>query len=81
MIWALAASAIQTLFDEGASSSSWRVAKIALDAIIAAVRPVITLAMLQLAMLQRASAKPRKRLANPRRKRRQAVNYPHGRLS
>ena len=66
----------QALFDAGATSSIWRVTQVVLQAILQAVVPPITVTM-----LQRASARLHKRLANPRRKRRQAVNYPFGRLS
>ena len=50
--------------------------QVVLDAILAAVVPAITLAMLEC-----ASATLHKRLANPKRKRKQVVNYPYGRLS
>ena len=63
-------------FEAGAQSSLWRVAQVILTALIDAVVPPITLAM-----LRRPSPLLHKRLANPRRKRRQAVNYPNGRLS
>ncbi|MGH8163562.1 MAG: hypothetical protein ACREP1_04425 [Rhodanobacteraceae bacterium] len=66
----------QALFDAGAASSLWRVTQVVLDAILAAVVPAITLAMLEC-----ASATLHKRLANPKRKRKQVVNYPYGRLS
>jgi hypothetical protein len=66
----------QELFDAGATSSLWRITKVVLAAILQAVVPVITLAM-----LEHASATLHKRLANPRRKRKPAVNYPYGRLS
>lgn len=66
----------QALFDAGATSSLWRITQLVLNAILQAVVPAITLTM-----LQHASATLHKRLANPRRKRRQAVNYPYGRLS
>jgi hypothetical protein len=64
------------LFDAGATSSLWRVAQVVLDALIAAIVPPITLAA-----LGRPSPQLHRRLANPKRKRRQAVNYPHRRLS
>lgn len=54
----------------------WRVAQVVLDALIAAVVPPITLAM-----LKQPSRRLHNRLANPKRKRRQAVNYPYQRLS
>jgi len=66
----------QDLFDAGATSSLWRVAQVVLAALIEAIVPPITLAM-----LERPSPNLHKRLANPRRKRRQAVNYPKQRLS
>ena len=66
----------QDLFDSGAASSLWRITLVVLDAILLAVVPPITLAM-----LERTSVTLHKRLANPKRKRTQAVNYPHGRLS
>jgi hypothetical protein len=66
----------QALFDAGATSSLWRVTQVVLDAILQAVVPAITLVM-----LKHASATLHKRLANPRRKRKQAVNYPYGQLS
>ena len=51
-------------------------AQVILTAPIDAVVPPITLAM-----LGRPSPLLHERLANPRRKRRQAINYPNGRLS
>jgi hypothetical protein len=66
----------QELFDEGATSSLWRVAQVILAALIEAIVPSITLTM-----LNQPSPRLHKRLANPKRKRRQAVNYPKGRLS
>jgi hypothetical protein len=51
-------------------------AQLVLGALIAAIIPPITLDM-----LKAASAKLHKRLANPRRKRKQAVNYPGKGLS
>jgi hypothetical protein len=66
----------QELFAAGATSSLWRVTQLVLDAILLAVVPAITLAM-----LEHPSATLHKRLANPKRKRQQAVNYPYGRLS
>jgi hypothetical protein len=66
----------QALFDAGAASSLWRVTQFVLDALIAAIVPPITLTM-----LKTPSPQLHKRLANPKRKRRQAVNYPYGRLS
>jgi hypothetical protein len=66
----------QALFDAGATSSLWRVAQVVLAVLIDAVVPPITLAM-----LGRLSPTLHKRLANPRRKRRQAVNYRGRRLS
>lgn len=54
----------------------WRMAQLVLGALIAAIIPPITLDM-----LKAASAKLHKRLANPRRKRKQAVNYPGKGLS
>jgi hypothetical protein len=73
MSWTLSP---QALFDGGARSSLWRVTQVVLDAILQAIVPAITLAM-----LQHASVTLHKRLANPRRKRSQAVNDPYGRLS
>jgi hypothetical protein len=64
------------LFDAGATSSLWRITQVVFDAILLAVVPAITVAM-----LEHASPMLHKRLANPRRKRQQAVNYPFGRLS
>jgi hypothetical protein len=66
----------QELFEAGATTSLWRVTELVLEAILDTVMPAITLAM-----LEHPSATLHKRLANPRRKRRQAVNYPYGRLS
>jgi hypothetical protein len=66
----------QALFDDGATSSLWRVAQVVLAALIEAIVPPITLGM-----LERPSPLLHKRLANPRRKRRQAVNYGRGGLS
>jgi hypothetical protein len=66
----------QELFDAGATSSLWRITRLVLAAILQAVLPVI-----DLAILKHPSATLHKRLANPRRKRKQAVNYPFGRLS
>src|SRR5271165_6307422 len=61
----------QALFDAGATSSLWHVAQLVLGALIEAIVPPITLTM-----LKQASAKLHTRLANHRRKRKQAVNYP-----
>jgi hypothetical protein len=66
----------QALFDAGATSSLWRVTQLVLAALIEAIVPPITLIM-----LAKPSPRLHKRLANPKRKRRQAVNYPYGRLS
>ena len=66
----------QALFDAGETSSLWRVAQVVLAALIEAIVPPITLIM-----LERPSPLLHKRLANPKRKRKQAVNYPYGRLS
>jgi hypothetical protein len=66
----------QALLDAGATSSPWRVAQSVLAALIAAIVPPITLDM-----LKRPSACLHKRLANPRRQRRPAVNYPNRTLS
>jgi hypothetical protein len=54
-----------------ATSSLWRVAQVVFEALIAAIRPSMTLAM-----LMQPSPRFHKRLANPKRKRRPAVNYP-----
>src|ERR1019366_4497329 len=64
------------LFDQGATSSLWRVTQVVLAALIEAIVPPITLTM-----LGQRSPQLHKRLANPRRMRRQAVNYPRRRLS
>jgi hypothetical protein len=64
------------LFDAGAGSSLWRVAQVVLAALIAAIVPPITITM-----LQQPSPQLHTRLANPKRTRKPAVNYPHGRLS
>jgi hypothetical protein len=66
----------QALFDEGATSSLWRITQVVLAALIEAIVPPITLAM-----LEQPSPMLHKRLANPRRKRTQAVNYGRRRLS
>jgi hypothetical protein len=66
----------QALFDAGATSSLWRTAQLVLGALIAAIVPPITLRT-----LKAASAKRHKRLANPKRKRKPAVNYPKTALS
>ena len=66
----------QALFDDGATSSLWRVAQVVLAALIEAIVPPITLAM-----LERPSLHLHKRLANPRRKRSQAVKYGGSKLS
>jgi hypothetical protein len=73
MSWNLSPEA---MFNAGATSSLWRIAQVGLDAILLAVMPPITLHM-----LARASPGLHKHLANRRRKRQQAVNYPFGRLS
>jgi hypothetical protein len=73
MSWTLSPRA---LFDAGSTSSLWRITELVRDAILQAVVPAITLAM-----LQRPTATLHKRLANPKRKRQQAVNYPFGQLS
>jgi len=65
----------QALFDAGATSSLWRVAQVVLAALIDAVVPPITLAM-----LGRLSPTLHKR-SPPKTKRRQAVNYRGRRLS
>jgi hypothetical protein len=59
------------LFDAGATTSLWRVTQVVLAAVIAAIVPPLTLDQ-----LQQASARLHRRLANPKRKRKQAVNYP-----
>jgi len=51
------------------------VTAVVLHALIAAIVPAITITM-----LERPECRLHKHLANPRRKRRQAVNYPHRRL-
>ena len=66
----------QELADAGQTSSLWRVTQLALAALIEAIIPAITLVV-----LNKASAGLHKRLANPKRKRKQAVNYPIQRLS
>jgi hypothetical protein len=66
----------QALSDAGATSSLWRVAQLVLAALIEAIVPPITLVM-----LERPSPNLHKRLANPKRKRKQAVNYPPAPLS
>lgn len=73
MSWTLSP---QALFDTGASSSLWRIAQVVLAALIEAIVPPITLAM-----LERPSPLLHKRLANPKRKRTQAVNYGRRTLS
>jgi hypothetical protein len=73
MSWSLSP---QALLDDGATSSLWRMAQVVLAALIDAIVPPITLGM-----LERPSPLLHKRLANPRRKRRQAVNYRKGGLS
>jgi hypothetical protein len=64
------------LLEAGATGSLWRITKVVLAALIAAIVPPITIGM-----LQRGSPTLHKRLANPRRKRKTAVNYPGARLS
>jgi hypothetical protein len=66
----------QALFGTGATTSLWRITELVLDAILQAVVPAISLTM-----LLQPSARLHERLANPKRKRKQAVNYPFGRLS
>jgi len=66
----------QDLADAGAMSSLWRVTALVLHAILAAIGPAITLSRL----LQPAPAL-HKRIANPKRKRNQAVNYHKRHLS
>jgi hypothetical protein len=66
----------QALFAAGATSSLWRVTQLVLAALIEAIVPPITLRM-----LNHASDRLHRRLANPRRKRKQAVNYPNQRVS
>jgi hypothetical protein len=61
----------QELPDAGATSSLWRVTQVVLAALIVAIVPPITLET-----LRQPSEQLHQRLANPRRKRRQAVNYP-----
>jgi len=64
------------LLDAGATSSLWRMTQLALAALIATIVPPITLRM-----LKNASERLHKRLANPRRKRKQAVCYPNRTVS
>ena len=66
----------QELLDGGAASSLWRITQVVLAAMIDAIVPPITLE----ALLNPSPALHR-RLANPKRRRRQAVNYPCRRLS
>ena len=66
----------QALFDAGGTSSLWRVTQLVLAAVMEAIVPPITLTM-----LKQASDRLHKCLANPRRKRKQAVNYPKRGLS
>jgi hypothetical protein len=48
----------------------WRVTRLVLDAILLAITPAMTLTM-----LKQPSAALHKRIANPKRKRKQAVHY------
>jgi hypothetical protein len=73
MSWSLSP---QALLDAGATSSLWRVTQVVLAALIEAIVPAITLDR-----LRQPSQHLHQRLASPRRKRRQAVNYPSRRLS
>jgi len=66
----------QALIDAGGTSSLGRVTQLVLAAVIEAIVPPITLTM-----LKQVSDRLHKRLANPRRKRKQAVNYPRQGLS
>jgi len=54
------------------TSSLWRIAQMAFAALIAAIVPPITIAM-----LEQTSRRMHAQLANPKRKRKQAVNYPN----
>jgi hypothetical protein len=60
----------QALFDQGATSSLWRVAQVVLAALINAILPPISIVM-----LAQPSPMLHKRLANPRRKQKQAICY------
>ena len=66
----------QELVDAGAEGSLWRITQVVLAALIDAIVPPITLE----ALLNPSPALHR-RLTNPRRRRRQAVNYPCRKLS
>ena len=66
----------QDLLDAGATSSLWRVTQVVLAALIVAIVPPITLET-----LRQPSIQLHQRLANPRRTRQQAVNYPRRSLS
>ena len=66
----------QELLDAGAATSLWRTVQVIFAALIEAIVPPITLNM-----LKHPSPQLHKRLANPKRKRRQAVNYPTKDLS
>jgi hypothetical protein len=64
------------MLDAGATTSLWRVTQIALAALIEAIVAPITIDM-----LRRPSRQFHKRLANPKRNRKQAVNYPQKQIS
>jgi hypothetical protein len=66
----------QALFDAGGTTSLWRITQVALALLLVAIVGPISLKM-----FKQASPKTHLRLANPRRRRKQAVNYPTQRLS
>jgi hypothetical protein len=67
MSWTLSP---QEVADAGATTSLWRVTSVVLRAILAAIVPAITLSM-----LRQPSVRLHRCIANPKRKRRQAVHY------
>jgi len=69
MSWTLSP---RDLLEQGVTSSLWRIAQMAFAALIAAIVPPITIAM-----LEQTSRRMHAQLANPKRKRKQAVNYPN----
>jgi hypothetical protein len=68
----------QALLEAGATSSLWRVTQLVLAALVAAIVPPISLDRLRQAS---ASDRLHKRLANAKRQRKQAVNYPRSQLT
>jgi hypothetical protein len=66
----------QAPFEAGSTSSLWRTTQLVLAALLAAILPPISIET-----LRQAPARLHKRLANSKRKRKQAVIYPRFQVS